>query len=288
MERARRLAGHLAVPLYPDEKTPPERGAKTWIQRQGPSPTRPWHVTWRRTEWRSDGSASQESGECTVVESTEGTAFYAASLQVQRGLTPPFSYSLKVLETGRENGGQYGADYPNAAPPKETLRAWAAEDQPLSMMLRALAAQAPGLSPLAQMTAVQHALFLELDELAPAGAFCRGSLSAAELDAALGPVMRTRRPRWALALDLHRANALGKSIGPVLHQYYGTVQGSLELARGVRDAFDLSLSTTKLLIDMACKHDSKLDVMFKAVLCARQNNRDELDAIEAALEKLSG
>jgi hypothetical protein len=163
------------------------------------------------------------------------------------------------------------------------------------------------------MIVVQHALFLEMDELASAGAFCRGSISAAELDAALGPVMMTRKPRWALALDLHRANALGKSIGPVLHQYYAKRPSSLELGRGVMDAFDLSLNATKMLIDTACdsKRDSELDAMFKAALRSRaennrdevdtfhvmvkaavraraENNRDEVGAIHAELEKFSG
>jgi hypothetical protein len=247
----------------------------TWIEREGPSPTRPWRVAWRRTQWRTDGTTTEESGECTVAEFNENRAFYAASLEVRRGLESPYSYWLKVLETGSESNHRDDGGYPEAVPPKETLRAWAADGQPLSMMLRALTAQAPGLSPLAQMIAVQRALFLELNELTSVAAFCRGSLSAAELDAALGPVITTRKARWALPLDLYRARASDTSIGPVLHQYYAQVASALALIRGVRDAFGLSLDDAKLLIDAACdrKRDSELDMMLEKSLAATSARR---------------
>ena len=158
----------------------------------------------------------------------------------------PFSYVLRLKETPeRPSNTSHQASYPAAAPPIETIRAWAREGRPLSAILGALTFEAPGLSTLDCMVALQHAFKIDLEHLGAVSAFAADAIDAGALDAALAERIQQTRPQWSMPHALIDAYTGGASIGPVLHAFYKDVS-AIYLIVGLREAFDLPLMTAKI------------------------------------------
>jgi hypothetical protein len=272
MDLARRLAESVGAALHPASGDPPQEGDESWLELQDPPPNRTWKVAWRSVAWDESGAEKHASGETSVVADRGNYAFYEAQTELGRRFKEPFHLWVKVTDIGQESSCYHMASYPKEAPAKDTLRAWAAEGRSPSAILRAVAAESPGLSPLDRMLMLEAAFDVGLTKLAPLSAFCAGRLSDADLDAAIGPALQGKRPVWTLPLALKLAHAAGKSIGPVLHEFYPTAGGMIGLIIGVREAFDLSLSAAKTLVDTACdgEHHDEVAVMLDAVVRAKQ------------------
>ncbi len=284
MVKARRLAELLGAALHPDSVEPPPRDAPGWLAKQGPSPARSWPVAWSRKVWRPEGTNHDERGECLVEAASANKARHGASLEVIRGLEPPFKFTLTCRDTGAPSSTYYVADYPAAAPPRDSLRRLAREGRPLSALLRGMLAESPALTPLDRMVAVEHAFLVDIDALAPVGAFCRGELSDGELDLALGPTIAASKPRWSCPLALREAHANGQSMGPVLRAHHREVGGTIQLILAIRDAFGLSLGAAKSLVGTACDglHDdeitSSLDAELRAIAAGKSGGHRAMGA----------
>lgn len=271
MARARTLAARLGVPLHPASGAPPSAAAKDWLALQGPPPARAWSTTFRTLTWDPDGTEAHASGARTVLADRGSSAVYEAQREAARGLTAPFHCWIEVVDTGKRWSCRHVADYPGAAPPKQTLRAWGAGGRAPSAILRALAAAAPALSPLECMIALEAAFDLELPQLGPVRALFAGQSSDEAVDSALAPALASTRPRWLLPLELRRAHAAGASVGSVLHAFHPQV-GALRLVIGLRDAFDLGLAAAKTLVGTACdeRNDEEVTIMLNAVVAAKR------------------
>jgi hypothetical protein len=282
LEIARRLADRLGVPLYPDSPAMQAAVAPRWLAQQGPSPERAWPMAWRTTVWRPDGTTADAEQAHTVLAASGREAHRRAYVELSRGLAPPFAYTVTALDIGRPSTSYHQAGPPAGAPSKDTLRVWALDGRPLAAVLRGMTVEAPSLTPLDVMVALEHAFLVDLCELGPAGAFCRGVLGDAELEAALGSVVAARKPRWSLPHALLLAHTQGESIGPVLHRSYRDVGGVIPLIVGMRDAFGLSLMAAKAMVDTACdgRHDRELDAMLdRAVRAIAAGGRDDYHAM---------
>mgnify|MGYP000952891306 CR=1 FL=1 len=286
MVKAHELAERLDVTLHPESAEPPTADVRGWIAQQGPPPARSWVMQWSTKVWRPDGTTAHEQGEQTVEAESGNLAHYAASREIVRNLAPPFFCTIASKELGRPGGTYYMASYPASLPAKDTFRALARAGRPLSAILRGMLAESAGLTPLDRMVALEHVFLIELDALAPVGAFCRGELSDSELDRAMEPVITDRKPRWSCPLALREAHAKGQSVGPVLHAHYREL-GVLQLIIAMRDAFDLSLLAAKAFVGTACdgKHDDDLVIMLDgAVRAIAAGRRDDYRAMDEALE----
>jgi hypothetical protein len=272
MEIAGRLASELGATLHPAGPEPPKSGDPEWLSLQGPSPEREWTATWTTVAWRPDGSEVHASGEGAAVGHTGKLALDDAWRRYIGRVVAPFSYVLRLKEMPeRPSNMGHMASYPAAAPPIERIRAWAREGQAPSAILGALTVEAPGLSTLERMVALQHALKLDLEELRAVSAFAAGAIDAEELDAALAGRIRQTRPQWSMPHALVDAYTGGASVGPVLHAYYKDV-GAIYLIIGLREAFDLSLRTAKMLMDTACsgEREAELDRLLAEALTAKK------------------
>lgn len=282
VEIARLLADGLGVPVYPSAPEMPTDGTPRWLEQQGPSPERTWPVTWRTTVWDADGTTTYAEHETTVLAASGREALHRAHVQLSKGLAAPFECTLNVLDLDRPSTSYNQADPAASAPFRHTLRAWALDGRPLAGIVHAMRVEAPSLSPLEIMIALEHAFLVDLRDLTAAGAFCRGELDEGDLEAALGSVVAAQKPRWSLPLALLRAHANGQSIGPVLHQHYREVGGTIPLIMALRDAFGLSLMAAKSLADTACdgQQDEALSVMLhRAVRAIAAGERDDYRAM---------
>jgi hypothetical protein len=262
MEIARRLAAELGAVLHPTGLEPPKSGDPEWLEQQGPSPEREWTAVWTTVAWRPDGTEIHGSGEGPASGRT-GRLAREDALKRQIGrIVPPFRYEIGLKELGRPSSSYYEAPYPAAAPPIRKLREPVLAGQPLSAVLSALSVEAPALTPLDRMVALEHAFKLDLTRLAPVSAFASGATDAKALDAALAGAIQQMRPQWSMPSALVEAYTRGASIGPVLHAYYKDV-GAIYLVMGIREAFGLSLRSAKMLMDTACSgtQDAELDAM---------------------------
>jgi hypothetical protein len=264
------VAARLGAALDPAGGAPPADGAPSWLARQGPPPPRSWAATWELRVWRDDGVAVDTHGTTVVTASQGYEAHYLTRLEITRGLKAPFVYAIALVDVPgeRNTSSTHVADAPSAAPPANELRRLARAGHAPSAVIEHVAAMAPTLSPLERMITLEHAFVVALDQLQPAGAFCRGELSASELDCAVGPVIEARRPHWCLRLALAEAHAAGRPIGPVLRDAYPTVGNTIPLARALDDAFGLTLRDTKVLVGLACDgaHDDELERVLRRAL----------------------
>ena len=270
MEIARRLAVQLGVPLHPPGPELPESGAPSWIELQGPSPERQWTATWTTVAWREDGTKVHEAGEGRLMARTGRLALTTAHSQYFSQVVRPFLYTLGLKELGRPSTTYHRRDYPDAAPPVETLRAQALDGRPLSAILLGL--EAPTLTPLDRMIALEHAFKLDSEHLSLlVSAFAAGAIEGAEVDAALAARLEGTRPQWSLPSALRNAHSAGASIGPVLRR---AQLGTMYLLVGVREAFGLSLRSAMMVVDAASgKRDAELDEMLAEILAAGTDER---------------
>jgi hypothetical protein len=270
MDIARRLAGALGATLHPSGPEPPRRGDPEWLAQQGPSPEREWTAVWRSVAWRADGTEVHASGEGPAAGSTGRLAMRDAMARHIGSVVPPFRYELGLKELGRGSRSYHEAAYPVGAPPMRKLREQAQEGLPLSAILSALAVEAPALSPLDRMIAVEHAFKIDLEALGPGSAFAAGAVEGAALDAALEGKLWQMQPQWSMPGALLDAYTSGQSVGPVLHAFYRDVS-AIYLIMGVREAFGLSLGSAKMLVDTACSgtQDAELDAMLAEAVAAK-------------------
>lgn len=235
--------------------------------REVPSPERSWRVDWTRTTWRDDGITDVVTGTASVRAASAGQARHHAIQVAMEGHARPLAIAIAPFDGDPGDRVLHGAAFPVAAGDPFAWRARARDGAPLSAIL--VDGQA-ALTPLAQMVAVAEAFDLAVDTLAPVGAFARGELDAADLDAAIGPAIAARRAHWLLPLTLRET--AGRGLGPVLRAAYPQV-GAIALMRAMMDAFEVGLATAKEAVTLACdaRHDAEVD---RAILeCVRRRRR---------------
>lgn len=264
----RGLAARLGVEVHPPGRDPVV-GESRWIGLQGPPPARSWRFGWRTLTWRDDGSEVEESGETRVDAESGDSALAAVNRGIAARLAPPYRVTLQSAELGPIGERWYTREYPQGLPPVSTLRTWAVEGRSLAAMLRGLASTTA--TALERMIALEEAFYVDLQVLAPVARFLAGTMTDEALDAALGPALARTRGRWSLPGRLLAVHAEGGSIGPVLrefHERHGV--GVMELIMAMREAFGLSLMSTKQLVGMVCSGEGGevLDAAVRAAVAA--------------------
>lgn len=280
----RGLAERLGVAVHPSG--PPVPGEPRWIGLQGPPPMRSWRFGWRTIAWCEQGSEVHESGEIHVDAESGDSALTAVERVFAARLARPYRVTLDSAELGPLAERSYARAYPETSPPVNTLRAWAVERGSLAAVLRRLA-ETPSTA-LDRMVAIEAAFCVDLRALAPVAMVLAGAMADAALDAALGPALERTYGQWSLPIRLLEAHAQGRSIAPVLHEFHARHGlGGVALVRAMREAFGLSLMSTKRLVDMVCSgvRGDELDAAVQAVVASvRAGERDDRRALDAALD----
>lgn len=264
----RGLAARLGVAVHPPGRAP-AAGEPRWIGLQGLPPARSWRFGWRTLTWRDDGSEVEESGETRVDAVSGDSALAAVNRGIAARLTPPYRVTLQSVELGPIAERWYPRTYPQGLPPVSTLRTWAVEGRSLAAVLRGLASTPS--TALERMVALEEAFCVDLRALAPVAMFLAGTMTDEALDAAMGPVLARTRGRWSLPGRLLAVHAEGGSIGPVLHEFHERHGlGGIELIMAMREAFGLSLMSTKQLVGMVCSGErgEVLDAAVRAAVAS--------------------
>jgi len=264
----RGLAARLGVAVHPSGRDPVV-GEPRWIGLQGPPPGRSWRFGWHTSVWRDDGSEVRESGETRVDAECGDSALAAVNRMIAARLAPPYRVTLESAELGPIGERWYSRDYPQGLPPVSTLRGWAVEGRSIAGVLRGLASTSS--TALERMIALEEAFYVDLRALAPVAMFLAGTMSDGALDGALGPALERTRGRWSLPGRLLAVHAEGGSIGPVLHEFHERHGvGVMALIMAMREAFGLSLMSTKQLVGMVCSGErgEVLDAAVRAAVAS--------------------
>jgi hypothetical protein len=261
MVLAETVAGRLAVPCHtPDLSPDGEESGRTrfsrWIARQGEPPMVDFHVWWEAEYWLDDGVTQTATG-VEVAGGRCGTDAHAAAvraLQARLGSDDgPVQVRCSIPALPRDPLPSW-----NSSQPRRHLDVTVEETRDLrranatpTQIARSLLHRAPGEgepTTMAVMWAMHEAFELPLPELAMIGAWRAGGLSHADVDAAIGPRLDARQPRWDLAHQIRHAHRVRHDVVAVLRtalRQHGTIvvvqnlRAACDLTMGLRIAVDI-------------------------------------------------
>lgn len=246
---AARFAQDAGVPLHAAGRD--EHG---WIEVQPAGEALDWPVAWEAVRWRSDGLSFTHSGTEVCTERAGQAALQAAGPRVAARLlgddpglvrmTAHLTLDGETRQRWHRTPAVPTAGLPTAAALRKQARGGARPSEMLCPQ--------PGTTPLALMQVLSDVFKLSLEDAAPAGAWRRGALPAAQMDPLISARIQRNEVRWGLGWLLAGAWYRKEPMRQAMLAYKAQGVSTLQMIMALREGFRFSLRHGKEIVSMCC------------------------------------